>query len=43
MKKKIDLFNQVQSIKNIFDEIKSNITLKTQEEQEDFLNYMRNC
>lgn len=29
MKKKIDLFNQVQGIKNIFDEIKNNITLKT--------------
>lgn len=36
MKKKIDLFNQVQSIKNIFDEIKSNVTLKTGEEQENF-------
>jgi len=36
MKKKIDLFNQVQDIKNIFDEIKSNVTLKTQEEQEEF-------
>lgn len=37
MKKKIDLFNQVQGIKNIFDEIKSNVTLKTGEEQENFL------
>lgn len=36
MKKKIDLFNQVQGIKNIFDEIKSNVTLKTGEEQENF-------
>lgn len=36
MKKKIDLFNQVQGIKNIFDEIKSNVTLKTREEQENF-------
>ena len=37
MKKKIDLFNQVQGIKNIFDEIKSHVTLKTGEEQENFL------
>ena len=36
MKKKIDLFNQVQGIKNIFDEIKSNVSLKTGEEQENF-------
>ena len=36
MKKKIDLFNQVQGIKNIFDEIKSHVTLKTGEEQENF-------
>ena len=36
MKKKIDLFNQVQDIKNIFDEIKSHVTIKTGEEQENF-------
>lgn len=38
MKKKIDLFNQVQGIKNIFDEIKSHVTIKTGEEQENFSN-----
>lgn len=36
MKKKIDLFNQVQGIKSIFDEIKSKVSLKTQEEQDVF-------